>query len=76
MELYVACKETNDRIVYVETIAEAREIIASYEAEDKRDGTYIEDFYCITDGEWHELTDDEIEVIEDMSAEEIEGFTF
>ena len=34
-------------IEHVETIEQAQEIIAGYEAADKKDGTYTPDFYSI-----------------------------
>ena len=53
MKLYTADRETGTFIEEIESIAEGLALIAEYEAQDKKDGTYTEDFYDIVN-ESHE----------------------
>lgn len=43
----ITCRENGDIIETVKTLDEAREIVRGYEAEDREEGTYTEDFYAI-----------------------------
>lgn len=49
MKMYTADRETGTFIEEVKTLKEGRDLIALYEEEDKREGTYTEDFYDIVD---------------------------
>lgn len=40
-------REAGNAIEHADTMEEAERIVAKYEAEDKQDGTYTEDFYEI-----------------------------
>lgn len=47
--LYVACRETGDRITEVSTIEEGLKTIKEYEENDKAEDIYTEDFYDLVD---------------------------
>ena len=47
MEYYVANHETGDFIEEVNSISEGEALIKQFEEEDKADGIYERDFYCV-----------------------------
>ena len=47
MKIYTADREAGNKIEEFSTIEEAKEAIAAYEEEDKKDGTYTPNFYDI-----------------------------
>ncbi len=47
MKYQIVDQEAGNLIEECETLAEAEQILASYEEQDKADGTYSEDFYQI-----------------------------
>ena len=49
MKLYVANRQAGDFIEEVKTVQEGLDLIWRYEAADKEDGTYEEDFYDLVD---------------------------
>ena len=49
MKYYTADKETGTFIEAFDTYAEALDAIDEYEAQDKADGNYEEDFYDVVD---------------------------
>lgn len=49
MKYYVANHETGDLIEEVNSVEEGNKLIAEYEEEDKKEGAYEPDFYCIMD---------------------------
>lgn len=55
MKIYVAAKETGDIITEVNSYDEGKKLIAEYEAADKADGTYADDFYAIVDEDRFEV---------------------
>lgn len=48
-KLFTANRETGDIIEEVKSIEAGRELISRYEAEDKAEGTYEENFYDVVD---------------------------
>lgn len=53
MKLYTACRQSGDFIEEVKTYEEGEKLISEYEAMDKKEGVYEEDFYDI-ENENHE----------------------
>lgn len=51
MKYYVACKETGDFICEVANVNEGLKLIKKYEAEDRKNGDYSEDFYDVVNEE-------------------------
>lgn len=47
MKYYTADREAGNKIEWFNTLDEAKQAIAAYEEEDKRDGTYTPNFYDI-----------------------------
>lgn len=47
MKMYTADRETGTFIEEIDSIAEGLKLIEEYEEEDKKEGTYTEDFYDI-----------------------------
>ena len=47
MKIYTADREAGNKIEEFSTIEEAKEAIAAYEEEDRKDGTYTPNFYDI-----------------------------
>lgn len=50
-QIWTACRENGDLIDQFESIAQAENMIESYEEDDKADGTYTPDFYDIVNEE-------------------------
>lgn len=50
-------KETGIEIEEVNTLLEARQILAEYEAEDSKEGNYTNDFYEIKNKETDEIVE-------------------
>jgi hypothetical protein len=48
-KLFTADRETGTFIEEIKSVKEGKELIAQYEEQDKIDGTYEENFYCIVD---------------------------
>lgn len=49
MKMYTADRETGTFIEEIDNVAEGLKLIEEYEEEDKKEGTYTEDFYDIVD---------------------------
>lgn len=49
MKMYVADRETGTFIEEVKSVEEGKKVIAEYEENDRKEGTYTENFYGIVD---------------------------
>lgn len=49
MKMYVADKETGTFIEEVKSVEEGKKVVAEYEENDRKEGTYTENFYDIVD---------------------------
>ena len=53
MKIVIRDREAGNVITEFETLEEAKKELEKYEAQDKKDGVYVEDFYEIYDLEAH-----------------------
>ena len=53
MKIVIRDREAGNVITEFDTVEEAKKELAKYEAQDKKDGSYTEDFYEIYDLDTH-----------------------
>ena len=57
MSIVIRDREAGNVITEFETVEEAKKELEKYEAQDKKDGVYVEDFYEIYDTDAHTALD-------------------